>query len=233
MHTFKWLPMTVLLATCLALISCRDQQINDFQERTENDMIINLPGVNQVSIRGEKRDIISVAELLRLRIQQTGLQDQLHSVQLTPRDSIILFQDVIIENESAVISAEILSNNSTQIYFGNDNLTVSDDKFVMEIVLDPVTGILAAGPDSMAINPTDTMWVFNKGVETLLWEITAVTSDPEDFTLEFGLSRGELLPNSSVPVTIYSQSRDLNVDYTVRLESQVGHVDLNLRTEME
>ncbi|MDZ7695024.1 MAG: hypothetical protein U5K69_28555 [Balneolaceae bacterium] len=72
----------------------RDQQIADFQANEGKEVIINLPGINQISIRGEDRDIVTVAELLLLRIQQTDLPDEQYSVQLTPRDSIIVFEEV-------------------------------------------------------------------------------------------------------------------------------------------
>ncbi|MDZ7695023.1 MAG: hypothetical protein U5K69_28550 [Balneolaceae bacterium] len=111
---------------------------------------------------------------------------------------------------------------------------MNGNEFELEVELDPVDAIMAVSPDSLVdLSEFYTFWIINKGVEILFWEIGSVISDPEaeEFNLDFEPSDGFLLPDSSVPVRIYSERYDIPVTYTVIIESQVGHVELNLRTD--
>lgn len=223
MRTLKCV-MWLILSTCILWLACSDKIITDFQEVGKKEVLINVRGLSQISIQGEERDIISVAESLILKIQPSDGKEQVHPVKLTPRDSVIIFEEVVVEKDTVVFSAEILSNNGTQIYFGSKTVDVSQDEYAVEIKLDPVAAILAVAPDSLFVNPYDTFLVFNRGVDSLIWNIGELTL--QQTPLVFEPFKGNISKKSSLPVEIFSQFY-ADTNFVVRIESQVGHVELN------
>ena len=163
----------IVLGLSLALLGCADDPVTGFDEPSTHRIAVGLGSLHQATMGGQQVACRSVVDSVVVRVVVEGTVQRRLAQQIESGQTEAIFEAVTVTGTSARFEADIISNNGTVVYGGNQTADL-EEGFQVMIPVTRRSPVLRVCPDLLVFEMNDqarAFRVFNRGSGSLNWSI--------------------------------------------------------------